>query len=85
MTIWDNYKSAVFYLQGAGPEGAGGAVPSLGQPEERGDDTIRGNYQLLPGDPGRTGQDYWYERFICHAALLVFFFVLISEEFSPFI
>lgn len=61
MTIWDNYKSVVFYLQGAGPEGAGGAVPSLGQPKERGDYTIWRNYQLLPGDPDRTGQDFWYE------------------------
>lgn len=73
ITIWDNYKSVVFYLQGAGPEGAGGAVPSLGQPKERGDDTIWRNYQFLPGDPDRTGQDYWYDCFICHLAFLVFF------------
>lgn len=83
MTNWVNYKSVVFYLQGAGPEGAGGAVPSLGQPKERGDDTIWRNYQLLPGDPDRTGQDYRYECFIFRMAFLVFFFFLISEEFSP--
>lgn len=82
MTACDNYESVVYYLQGAGPEGAGGAVPSLGQPKEGGDDTIWRNYQLLPGDPDRTGQDCRYRCFICHIALLVFFIFLISEEFS---
>lgn len=83
MTVWDNYKGVVFYLQGAGLEGAGGAVPSLGQPKERGDDTIRRAYQLLPGDPDRTGQDYRYECFIwfglhlVNVANLVFSFPLI--------
>lgn len=53
-----------FYLQGAGSEGAGRTLSTLGQLTEGGDNAIQRHHQLLPGDPGWNGKDHRWEWFV---------------------